>query len=658
MTPERLVIVAIVISVAGSFLSLAITRSRTAAGWFSFVVTGVTAVLVTIAAFEVLSHGPSGRPEVLLGAPRLGFALRVSVDGLTAVFLLLAVVTAVPAALNSIAYMHRYAGYGIGHYYPHLLFFTAAMYGLVSTTDMMWFLFIFWQMMTVPGYLLIRFEHREPVNVRAANRFLLMMQMGCAATMAGAEILASAGTRHGVGVGLKYSFDAVTANLPRMLAEHPALTALAFALFLVGFGVKTGMWPFGAFWLPEAHPAAPAPVSAVLSGVMIKTGVYGMLRYFLCLVPVDARADYPLAVWGTIIALIGTVTLVTGTATALRQETAKRLLAYHSIGQVGYILLAAGTCMAMLGRAEAYAVQVAALALIGVLLHSFNHGVFKALLFLNAGSMLHATETQNLNRMGGLWRFMPVTALTALTASLAISGVPLLNGFVSKWTIYVAVLQASVLAPFFAVCVAIALFASALTLASFVKFFGASFLGRASSDVTERAAMRGRLEVGWLMQAPQVALAAVCVVTGLVPAWLTWMAQQSLRGTRQGMARLLADAAPLGGSPTSGLEAWSLSAGFAPIVLLVALAGCTALAWALSKLGAAPRRQDAPWLCGYAEESDSVRFAAHGFYSEVKNRRKGGHSTFSGNGVPEAPATQCEKVECPPFRVRAKRDRA
>ena len=222
------------------------------------------------------------------------------------------------------------------------------MYGLVSTTDMMWFFFIFWQMMTLPGYALIRFEHKNPANIHAANKFLLMMQIACAATMVGAELLAVTGAAASGSASLKYDFDTVSANLPLMLSTRPGATALAFGLFLVGFGIKMGMWPFGQFWLPDAHPAAPSPVSAMLSGVMIKTGVYGLMRYFLWLVPPAAQADYPLAKWGLLVALLGTITLFTGTMQALKQEQSKRLLAFHSIGQIGYILLGTGACMSLL----------------------------------------------------------------------------------------------------------------------------------------------------------------------------------------------------------------------------------------------------------------------------------------------------------------------
>src|SRR5581483_1563471 len=348
MTAEQAVFASIVICLGGAVATLLTARWRTLAGWLAFAVTATTAGLIFGAVGNVLLHGPSAGSETFCAVPSIGFALRLHVDGLTALFLALAALIAVPTSFYSIAYMKHYRAYGVARYYPHFLMFLAAMYGLLSTSDMMWFFLIFWQMMTLPGYALIRFEYKKPGNIRAANTYLVMMQIACAATLVGAEILAGAGGSTAAAPGPKYEFDTVSANLPALLHAQPVLATVAFALFLVGFGIKMGMWPFGQVWLPDAHPAAPSPVSAMLSGVMIKTGVYGLLRSFLWLVPSSALSDYPLRTWGMLITAIGTITLFTGTMQALKQEQSKRLLAFHSIGQIGYILLGAGICMALL----------------------------------------------------------------------------------------------------------------------------------------------------------------------------------------------------------------------------------------------------------------------------------------------------------------------
>jgi formate hydrogenlyase subunit 3/multisubunit Na+/H+ antiporter MnhD subunit len=593
------------------------------AGWVAFLVTTASAVLVIAAVWKVLTKGAAAHAAEFWSMPHAGFALRFYVDGLTAAFLLLATVIAVPAAFYSIAYMRHYHDYGVARFYPHFLLFLAAMYGLLSTSDMMWFFFIFWQMMTLPGYALIRFENKKPTSIRAANKYLIMMQIACAATMVGAVILSRGGGS--AGGNMKYDFDAVSANLPVLLSARPVLAAMAFALFLIGFGIKMGMWPFGQIWLPDAHPAAPSPVSAMLSGVMIKTGVYGLLRYFLWLVPPSAHKDFPLAMWGTIVAILGTITLFTGTIQALKQEQSKRLLAFHSIGQVGYILLGAGVCMSLLPVGTPAATTLATLAFFGALLHVWNHGIFKGLLFLNAGSMLHATDTQDLNQLGGLMKYMPLTAITALIASFSISGVPLFNGFVSKWAIYVAAIQGSGYARYLPLCAVIAILTSALTLASFIKFFGASFLSRTSALVRSRAE-RGKLEVGWVMQVPQVLLASLCVLLGVLPAIGFQILHRVLNSSRQGFGTALAANLPIDSGFVHGLSEVTSAALFVPLALLGVLGFAFVFSFALSKVGAAQRRAAAPWLCGYAREAEANRYIAHNFYGEIKRY-------FSSGGV-------------------------
>jgi len=618
MTPEQAVLASILICAAGAIATLLVSRYRTVAGWLSFLVTAATAVLILSAVSNVLIAGPSQHPTTFWWTtPEIGVGLRIYVDGLTAMFLMLAVLIALPAAFYSISYMRMYEQYSVARYYPNFLLFLAAMYGLLSTADMMWFFFLFWQLMTLPGYALIRFENRKRENIRAANKYLVMMQIACAATMIGAELLAVTGAATtGVG-GLKYDFDTVSAHLPLLLSARPGTTALAFALFLIGFGIKMGMWPFGQIWLPDAHPAAPSPVSAMLSGVMIKTGVYGLMRYFLWLVPAASQADYPFAQWGFVISLLGTITLFTGTMQALKQEQTKRLLAFHSIGQIGYILLGIGVCLALL-PARGEVATLAAIGFFGAMFHVLNHGLFKALLFLNAGSMLYATGTQNLNKMGGMMKFMPVTAVTAIVASFSISGVPLFNGFVSKWTIYVAAVQGSRSAKYLALCAVVAILTSALTLASFIKFFGVSFLSRTSTLVAAQAASKGRLEVNWMMQAPQVLLALLCILLGILPAIAFNLMQHALAASRQGFGAALADAGPMTGGLLTGIRSTASTALFVPLALAVVLGLAFAVAFAISKLGDAKRRAAAPWLCGYATEADCHRYTAHNFYGEIK----------------------------------------
>jgi hydrogenase-4 component B len=351
---------------------------------------------------------------------------------------------------------------------------------------------------------------------------------------------------------------------------------------------------------------------------MIKTGVYGLMRYFLWLVPAAGQGDYPLARWGLVVSVLGTITLFTGTMQALKQEQSKRLLAFHSIGQVGYILLGTGACMALLPIAGPAAAALATIGLFGALFHTLNHGLFKGLLFLNAGSLLYATGTQDLNKMGGLLKRMPLTAITALVASFSISGVPLFNGFASKWSIYVATVLGAGMARYLALCAIIAILTSALTLASFIKFFGVSFLSRTSPLVSSKAASGAKLEVGWLMQLPQLFLAATCVLLGVLPAIAFHLLRVAMAASQAGYGAALSRATPLADNSWTALESFQSKAVLAPLALALVLGLMFLAARALSKLGAAPRRAAVPWLCGYARELPAFRYVAHNFYGEIK----------------------------------------
>ncbi len=603
----------------GAVVSLCVSRQKTLAGWISFLVVLSSSLLVLIGIGELLLHGP-GKPTTFLSLPALGFSLRIYVDGLSAVFLGLIAVVAANAALFSIEYMRDSArgASGTARYYCNLLLFIPGMYGLVSTTDMMWFFFIFWQLMTWSGWALIRYE-RTSRNARAANKFMWMMQLACGVTMVGAAMLAQGpAVNQGGETLMTYDFDAVSHNLPAMLQSNSSWVLIACTLFLIGFGIKLGMWPFGRIWLPDAHPAAPSPVSAMLSGVMIKTGVYGILRYFLWLVPADARHLFPLESWGMVIALLGVATLLTGTFEALKQDETKRLLAFSSIGQAGYILFAIGVSMTLLGSPDVSVGSLASIALLGALLHTVNHGIFKSLLFLNAGSVLHATGTQDMNQIGGLMRWMPLTGITTLIASFSIAGVPLFSGFASKWCIYVAAIQGSAAARWLPLCAMLAILTSAVTLALFIKFFGVLFLSRKSALVSRKTEHANTLEGGWKMRLPQCLLGTCCLIFGLAPMLPLAFLVAALNASRQGLGELLANSVPKSELGIAGLGALNGPFLYFPLIVAAVLALLFFCVRALSKLGGASRRAAVPWLCGYAQDADIHRYRATHFYAPLK----------------------------------------
>lgn len=304
------------------------------------------------------------------------------------------------------------------------------------------------------------------------------------------------------------------------MREQAGLAPL-FWLALFGFGVKAGLFPLHV-WLPSAHANAPSHVSAVLSGVAIKMGIYGIVRFSGWL-PTPAGA-------GWVVVVLGVVSAVLGVAFALGQHDLKRLLAYHSVENIGIILMGVG--FALVATAQGHPVW-GSLALAGGLLHVWNHGLFKGLLFLGAGSVLHATGTREMSRLGGLWRAMPWTAALFALGAAAISGLPPLNGFVSEWLVYLGMFDAAnqPSAAVVGAIPAIVLLAvtGALALACFVKVCGVVFLG------APRSALAGHAhECGWWMRGAMLVLAAGCVGIGLGPAVL-WpalhMAVSDWRGT-------------------------------------------------------------------------------------------------------------------------------
>lgn len=614
MTPESAVLNSVLICVVGAVATLVVSKSKVLAGLLALLTTAVTGVLMVPAALGVLANGPANPHHPQIMAQLSGQTMRFYIDGLSAIFLLLAVGIAILASLYSIAHLQKASNRGAAGYYPWLLLFVGGMYGVLSTTDLMLFFFLFWQLMTVPSFLLVRFESDKPQNRTAAVKYLVLMEAACAAVMLGAKALAAHGGH--AEPGLAFDFDVLAEGIPALVAQNPNAVTMGLGLFLAGFGIKVGMWPFGQLWVPDAYSAAPSPVTSLISGVMSKTGVYGLLRSFLWLIPVEAQAECKLPTWGLALAILGTITLFTGNMNGLKQDDSKRLLAFSSISQLGYIILALGACVALVPTGDSKLIALASIGFMGALFHAINHGIFKGLLFFNAGSMFQATGTQDLNKMGGLWKYMPVTGLTVLIASFGIAGVPLLNGFVSKWAIYVATVQGAVSAKYLAPCAIIAILASALTLAMYIKFFGAAFLSRQSALVKAKAA-KGELEVGITQQLPQLLLAGACVAIGLAPAWMFHMLAQVLNTSRQGLAVTLADAAPVaiaGGA----LDMASGTALYVPGVILAVLLLAFLIAYAISKAGGSQRRTGDAWLCGYVREADVYRYGASNFYGEIK----------------------------------------
>src|SRR6188508_508922 len=447
---------------------------------------------VAIAAAAAFSIGGPTQQWVLgVGLPDLPVHLRL--DALASVFLFLLGAASAGISLFAAGYFRRGEGALPGLLCLQYHLFLAAM-GAVLLADDAYSFMVAWESMALTSYFLVTTQHRIPEIRQAGFLYLLIAHLGAIG------ILLSFGVMQGG--SWQFTFDAMRA------AELPTgWASAAFLLALLGFGAKAGLVPMHV-WLPEAHPAAPSPVSALMSGVMVKTAIYGVLR-----VEFDLLGE-PGWWWGLVAMTLGLFTALYGVVFAAAQTDMKRLLAFSSIENVG--LLFTGFGLALTFQSAGMSAP-AGLALIAVLYHAVNHAFMKGLLFVGTGAVLHATGQRNLGRLGGLIHRMPWVAWPTLIGALAIAGLPPLNGFVSEWLLLQAFLSAhevprlflNMLLPLGTAVVALA---AALAGYVMVKFFGVVFLGR-----PREAALKDAHDAGWRERLGLLWLAAGCVLFGLMP---------------------------------------------------------------------------------------------------------------------------------------------
>jgi hydrogenase-4 component B len=599
MSAVQSVVIGFGVLVAGAVVTALLSPRRRAVGALAFLFVLAAAAAMLPGAVRVLVGGASPESQ-LLRVPTLGAQLTLRVDPLSALFLVIVSVISALTTLYSVSYMACHPRQHLVRYYPLLLLFFAGIVGLVCVAD--WFFFlIFWEFMTICSYFLVIFEKENPVAQRAGLKYMIMTHSATALMLLAVVTLWKFGQPH------SFSFAAARETMAGLAASRPLLLHLLLAAWFLGFATKAGVLPFGD-WLPDAYPAAPSSVSAAFGGSMTKLGIYGILRIFLETLP---ASDITM-IWGVIIALFGTASIFMGTLSALAQEDSKRLMAFHVIGQIGYMLLAIGAGLYLLPTRPA----IAMVALMAGVFHLVNHVCYKSLLFFNTGAILLRTGETSLGRVGGLWSRMPITAFTALVGSMSIAGLPPFNGFASKWLIYnVTVLGAPHFAVF-AVLGVVAAFISLVTLASFLKFLGAAFLGPPPAAAEQ--ARRG--DVPAAMQIPQVVLAGLCVLFGLAPLL-------PLTGVHRAIASLAAFGPSTGLADVVGSSWLGLRLSFAPgmavavwlpIVGFASLLGFGLLAQGLSRLGAAERRQVEIWHCGTLPVGEQGRYPAHSFYDAFK----------------------------------------
>ena len=540
--------------------------------------------LAAVALFSVAA--PAEQQVLPLGLPDLPFHLRR--DALSNVFLFLLGATSTGISLFGAGYFRSGEGSPPGLLCLQYHMFLASM-GFVLLADDAYAFMVSWETMALSSYFLVTTQHRIPEIRSAGFLYLLIAHLGAISILLAFGVLQ--------GGSWQFTFDAMRgATLP------PAWSTVAFCLALLGFGAKAGLVPLHV-WLPEAHPAAPSPVSALMSGVMIKTALYGLLRVTFDLL------DSPVWWWGLIPLAVGLFTAIYGVVFAAAQTDMKRLLAFSSIENIGIMFTGVGLAIVFRGVGMP---ALAALALIAVLYHAVNHAFMKSLLFLATGSVLHATGQRNLGRLGGLIHRMPWVAWLALVGVLAIAGLPPLNGFVSEWLLLQAFLSAhevphtfvNMLLPLGAAVIALA---AALAAYVMVKFYGVVFLGQ-----PREAALADAHDAGWLERAGLVWLAIGCVSLGVLPS--------------QVVAQLGHVPEQLGFASTTPSSSWwhfvpltARQAAYAPLVFLLAIAATIGITlWAVSVLYHRRVRRGPAWDCGFARLDSRMQDSAEGFGQPIR----------------------------------------
>ena len=548
---------------------------------------GAGSALGLVAAARVLLLGEGFRVE--LPSPLPGGPLLLAVDALSALFLV--PVFLVPA-LGAV--------YGLG-YWPEaehrrdarkLRFFLgllASSMALVLLARSGVLFLVAWEVMALAAFFAATTEDRQPAVREAGWIYLVATHAGTLGLFGMAAVLkARTGT---------FAWEAPAGGLP-----VDASAAVVFLLALFGFGAKAGLFPFH-FWLPSAHAGAPSHVSAVMSGVMLKVGLYGLLR-------ITSLWEVTPGWWGGLLLALGAASALYGAALAAAQQDVKRLLAYSSIENVG--IVASGIGLALLGRSEGRPEWIA-LGLGGALLHVLFHSLFKPLLFFGAGAVIHGAGTRDMDLLGGLLRRMPRTGLAFAVGCAAVAALPPLNGFFSELVLYLGFFRAfagpggSLLAAFAAPALALA---GALALAAFVKLFGVAFLGSPRSEAAAAAH-----EPGPAMRVPIGALAVACLLAGLLSPFLSRPVDAAVRawaGANAAAAPPAAAIPPLGSIVPLGVVA-AVGAGLGLLLLL--LAGALAVLHRRT-----PVTRGATWDCGYARPTSRMQYTGTSFGEWVAHR--------------------------------------
>ncbi len=553
-----------------------------------FPVGAVIALGVALLGGVALVAGHAPQAMVLpLGLPDLPFHVRL--DALSGFFLSLLGAAGAGISIFAAGYFRSGEGTAPGLLGLHYHIFLASM-ALVVLADDAYFFMVAWELMALSSYFLVVSQHRLPEIRRAGFLYLLMAHLGALCLL----------LCFGVLQGGKWQF---TFEAMRSASLTPLWATVAFLLALLGFGAKAGLVPLHG-WLPEAHPAAPSPVSAMMSGLMLKTAVYGMLRITFDLLHIQFWQ------WGVLVLVLGLFSALYGAIFSGVKTDMKRLLAYSSIENIGIIFTGIGLAILF---AACRLPLFAALALSAALLHALNHAFFKSLLFLATGNVLHATKRRSLGALGGLAHTMPWVATLALVGTLAIAGLPPLNGFVSEWLLLQAFLfTPRIPHPFINMLVPLGAAVLVLTVALaayvMVKFYGIIFLGQPREPALAEAH-----DANWLERIGLAWLALGCIAIGVLP-------QIALRATGAVTGLLVGQTVNLSSRIWWVAPISAQQASYSGLLLLAGIVCVVGITFVAVRLLAHGRfRRTVPWDCGYPWQTSRMQDTAEGFGQPIRH---------------------------------------
>jgi len=577
-------------------------KNKNFSGFITLIMMIFSSFCIFYFSLDVIIENKFIEQEIFSLKPLLNSSFTISIDSLSALFLLIISLVSFCVSLFSWKYLDVYKTNSPKRFYPFLILLFIASIGVVSVKDFLFFI-VFWELMTLSSWFLVIFEREKKSALKGGLQYFIATHVTTAFLILASVILYSYSN--------DFSFKEINKSFSLIIKNQPYLSHFILFCIFIAFVTKAGVLPFG-FWLPNTYPQPPSSASSFFGGVMSKLAVYALFRFFCSVIPFSFHTQ----IWGFIIASFGVFSIFVGTIAALTQDEAKRLMSFHTIGQVGYMFLGIGVGL--------YFIKInpflASIALVGGLFHVFNNSIYKSLLFLNAGSIFYKTGTTDLNKVSGLMKVMPLTAITALIGSLSIAGVPPFNGFISKLLIFESSIWSAkqsevffLIRGGFIVFGIISVFISAVTLASFLKFVNSAFMGKLQGTIDEKR------NLPWSMVLSQIILAFICLLAGLfpfIPLKIIYNAVIASSGSLPKFSSVFVG--NMLGVGINFVENYSQGAWF-PIFIMIPLIILTILIFSFERYAKAPKRDVETWYGGKEHAPEEVVYKGHSFYQPFKD---------------------------------------